>query len=42
MRIAWEDVIHEKWNTKDGWQAQRSNYAYFFTHQEADLKYDIP
>ncbi len=42
MRLAWEDVVHEKWKTKEGWSELRSNYAYFFTHNESDLKYDIP
>jgi O-acetyl-ADP-ribose deacetylase (regulator of RNase III) len=42
MRIAWEDVVGEKWNSKEGWEQQRSNYAYFYTHDAADIKYDIP
>ncbi len=42
MRIAWEDVIHEKHKTEKGWEDLRSNYAYFFTHDDRDLKYDIP
>lgn len=42
MRIAFEDVQKEQWKTKEGWEALRSNYAYFFTHNESDLKYDIP
>jgi len=42
MRIAWEDVIHEKYKTKKGWEELRSNYAYFYTHDERNLKYDIP
>lgn len=42
MRIAWEDVINEKYKTEKGWEELRSNYAYFFTHDEKDLCYDIP
>lgn len=42
MRLAWEDVNQEKYLTKQGWEELRSNYAYFFTHDERDLKYDIP
>ena len=42
MRIAWEDVIQEKYLTEEGWEELRSNYAYFFTHDDRDLKYDIP
>ncbi len=42
MRIAWEDVIHEKHITKENWDEMRSNYAYFYTHELDDLKYDIP
>ncbi len=42
MRIAWEDVINEKHKTIKDWNELRSNYAYFFTHDERDLKYDIP
>lgn len=41
MRIAWEDVMNEKFKTKKGWEELRSNYAYFFTHDERDLKYDF-
>ncbi|WP_281612709.1 macro domain-containing protein [Flammeovirga sp. SubArs3] len=42
MRIAWEDVFNQKYKTEEGWEELRSNYAYFFTHDENDLKYDIP
>ncbi|MDW7691647.1 macro domain-containing protein [Flammeovirgaceae bacterium SG7u.111] len=42
MRIAWEDVINEKFKTQNGWDELRSNYAYFFTHDEKDLGYNIP
>lgn len=42
MRIAWEDVFNEKYKTEKGWEELRSNYAYYFTHDEKDLKYDIP
>jgi len=42
MRIAWEDVMGEKFLSEKGWEEMRSNYAYLFTHREEDLKYDIP
>ncbi|NME72400.1 macro domain-containing protein [Flammeovirga aprica] len=42
MRIAWEDVFNENYKTKEAWEELCSNYAYFFTHDEKDLKYDIP
>ncbi|MCR5887025.1 macro domain-containing protein [Hymenobacter sp. J193] len=42
MRIAWEDVQHEKYATKAGWEELRSNYAYLYTHDPRDLKYPIP
>lgn len=42
MRIAWEDVMNEKYKTEKGWEELRSNYAYFFTHDEKDIYYDIP
>ncbi|WP_400191980.1 macro domain-containing protein [Hymenobacter sp. B81] len=42
MRIAWEDVMQEKHATEAGWEELRSNYAYFYTHDERDLKYPIP
>ena len=41
MRIAWEDVISEKFATEKGWEELCSNYAYFFTHDTRDIKYDI-
>ena len=41
MRIAWEDVMHEKYKTREGWDEIRSNYAYFYTHDKKDLHYDI-
>ena len=41
MRIAWEDVICEKFATEKGWEELCSNYAYFFTHDTRDIKYDI-
>jgi len=42
MRIAWEDVMNENFLTKEAWEKLRSNYAYFFTHDPKDIKYDIP
>lgn len=41
MRIAWEDIIQKKFETKEGWKEMRSNYAYFYTSRKEDLKYDI-
>lgn len=42
MRIAWEDVVGEKFKSLEGWEQQRSNYAYFYTNDEAHIAYDIP
>ncbi len=42
MRIAWEDVMQEKYLTPKGWEEMRSNFAYFYTHDPKDLTYDIP
>ncbi len=42
MRIAWEDVMHEKFTTETAWNEMQANYAYFFTHDPKDIKYDIP
>lgn len=42
MRIAWEDVAGEKWKTREDWAQLRSNYAYFYTHDRADIHYPIP
>lgn len=39
MRIAWEDVVNEKFITEKGWEELRSNYAYFYTHDKNDIKY---
>ena len=41
MRLAWEDVMNEKYKTTEGWEALQSNYAYFYTLEERDIKYDI-
>ncbi|KAA9332305.1 phage tail protein [Hymenobacter busanensis] len=41
MRIAWEDVMEEKFATEAGWEQLRSNYAYFYTHDRRDITYDI-
>ncbi|QNH61433.1 macro domain-containing protein [Hymenobacter sediminicola] len=41
MRIAWEDVMQQKYATATGWQEMCANYAYFYTHNESDIKYDI-
>jgi O-acetyl-ADP-ribose deacetylase (regulator of RNase III) len=42
MRIAWEDVMLAKHATEAGWAELQANYAYFYTHDRRDLKYDIP
>ncbi len=42
MRIAWEDVMQDKFSTIEGWEELRSNWAYFYTHEKEDLKYIIP
>ncbi len=42
MRLAWEDVMQEKHKTIEGWKEIGSNFAYFFTHNPKDIKYDIP
>jgi len=41
MRMAWEDVNLKKYNSEKGWGELRSNYAYFYTHDDRDLKYDF-
>lgn len=42
MRLAWEDVMHEHYATEKGWEQMCANYAYFYTHNQSDIKYDIP
>jgi O-acetyl-ADP-ribose deacetylase (regulator of RNase III) len=41
MRLAWEDVMKEKFATETGWEEMCANYAYFYTHNRPDIKYDI-
>jgi len=41
MRLAWEDVMHAKYATLAGWEQMCANYAYFYTHDRPDIKYDI-
>jgi O-acetyl-ADP-ribose deacetylase (regulator of RNase III) len=41
MRLAWEDVMREKFTTEAGWEEMCANYAYFYTHNRPDIKYDI-
>jgi len=41
MRLAWEDVMKEKFATEAGWEEMCANYAYFYTHNRPDIKYDI-
>ena len=42
MRLAWEDVTQAKHATEKGWEEMGANYAYFYTHNHSDIKYDIP
>jgi O-acetyl-ADP-ribose deacetylase (regulator of RNase III) len=42
MRLAWEDVLHENFATEARWEQMCANYAYFYTHNQTDIKYDIP
>ncbi|TGE07991.1 macro domain-containing protein [Hymenobacter fodinae] len=42
MRLAWEDIMKQKYATVAGWETMCGNYAYFYTHNESDIKYDIP
>jgi O-acetyl-ADP-ribose deacetylase (regulator of RNase III) len=41
MRLAWEDMTHEKFATESGWEQMCANYAYFYTHNLSDIKYDL-
>lgn len=41
MRLAWEDVMHEKHATAASWEQMCANYAYFYTHELKDIKYPI-
>jgi O-acetyl-ADP-ribose deacetylase (regulator of RNase III) len=41
MRLAWEDVMHEKFATESGWEQMCANYAYFYTHNLSDIKYGL-
>jgi len=41
MRLAWEDVLHEKFATETGWKQMCANYAYFYTYNLSDIKYDL-
>ena len=41
MRLSWEDVMHEKFATESGWEQMCANYAYFYTHNLSDIKYDL-
>ncbi|MDO7853037.1 macro domain-containing protein [Hymenobacter convexus] len=41
MRLAWEDVMREKFTTEAGWEEMCANYAYFYTHNRSDIKYNI-
>ncbi|MDO7846782.1 macro domain-containing protein [Hymenobacter sp. M29] len=41
MRLAWEDVKQQKFATEAGWEEMCANYAYFYTHNRSDIKYDI-
>lgn len=41
MRLAWEDVMRENFATETSWERMCANYAYFYTHNRPDIKYDI-
>ncbi|MGI4875501.1 MAG: macro domain-containing protein [Janthinobacterium lividum] len=41
MRLAWEDVRHENYAVEASWEQMCANYAYFYTHEKKDIKYDI-
>lgn len=41
MRLAWEDVMHEHHATQASWEKMCANYAYFYTHNRSDIKYNI-
>lgn len=41
MHLAWEDVLHENYATKTSWEKMCANYAYFYTHNRSDIKYNI-
>ena len=41
MRLAWEDVMHDNHGTEADWERMCANYAYFYTHNRSDIKYDI-
>ncbi|MBL7973404.1 MAG: macro domain-containing protein, partial [Candidatus Kapabacteria bacterium] len=34
MRIAWEDIMNNKFETEVGWKEMRSNFAYFYTSRK--------
>ncbi len=38
MRLAYEDVFNERFVNKESWDEMCSNYAYFYTQEERDLK----
>ncbi|MEO1451049.1 MAG: macro domain-containing protein [Bacteroidota bacterium] len=42
MRIAWEDVTRQMHRDEAHWEKMGSNFAYFYTGDKRDLKYDIP
>ena len=42
MRIAWEDVTNEKHDAIDTWKEMGDNFAFFYTDDTKNLKYDIP
>ncbi|MEL6560459.1 MAG: macro domain-containing protein [Bacteroidota bacterium] len=42
MRIAWEDVTNEKHQAIDSWKEMGDNFAFFYTDDTRNLKYDIP
>ena len=42
-RCAWpgKTCYNEKFATETGWEQMCANYAYFYTHNLSDIKYDI-
>jgi O-acetyl-ADP-ribose deacetylase (regulator of RNase III) len=42
MRIAWEDIMGEKYKSKESWDEMGSNFMFFATGEKRHLRYDIP
>ena len=41
MRLAYEDVFGNMHATKERWNKMTENFAYFYTQDERDIKYDL-